>query len=921
MNEPSQPEKRRRPFRIESGALRVHRDVDEEMEFHLSMRTQKLIKLGLSPDAARDEALKQFGDVATVRTECISIDREYHRVMNRRNHLQDLRQDVSFAFRALGKNKGFAFVTVLILALGIGANTAMFSLIDALLLRKLNVGDPSELVLIGDPARVGSTSQGSPSTENFSAPLFYDLRDNSKTLSGVFATGRAGRLDVMYERDGKPLAEPDHPTSRAVSGSYFSVLQLQPAMGRFFLPTEDRAPGDAAVVVVGYDYWKNRLGADASMVGRTIRINNIPFTIVGVAPEGFRGEVVDRTIDMYVPLSMHPILNPNTDWLSKRNVSWLLVMGRQKPGATLAQVQSETRQILNRSLIEHANADEARGLEEHLKEHPIPVQSGSQGLSFYRGMYKKSLYTLMAAVGLVLLVVCANVANLLLARATARSREMSVRMALGAKRLRLVQQLLTESLIIAIAGGAFGILIAVWASQGLLRLANGTSGNIVLDTSIDARLLAFSAGVSLLTALLFGLLPAFRATRVELATALRSSGRNVAGTGGKFSTGRMLVVAQVAMSVTLLVGTGMLLRSLQQLNNADVGADREHLVVASIGAQRLGYGPERVGNMMRELVNRVKAIPGVVDASVSENGIFSGTESRTDISVEGYVARTSADSNSVYDEVGPRYFGTVGARIVRGRDFEDRDNVTGAKVAIINETMAKHFFPDGNAIGRHITSGTTSREIVGVVADINGTGLREKPVSRFYVGMMQSERPDPNFYLQIRTTGDPARLTNAIRAAMLAVEPSLPISRLSSLSELIRDSVAQDRLMANVVSMFGALTLILSSLGLYGVMAYATTRRTSEFGLRLALGAIPGSIIRMVLRDALVLTVVGLVVGIPLAYAMSRVLRDQFFGIEAFDLPSVVTTVAILVATATLAAYLPAMRAAKVAPLDALRAE
>ncbi|MEO7995909.1 MAG: ABC transporter permease [Gemmatimonadaceae bacterium] len=914
-------DRQKRAFRIESGAQRVQRDVDEEMEFHLAMRTQKLAKSGLSPQAAREEALKQFGDFTTVRTECIAINREHHRAMNRVNRLQDLKQDIVYGIRSLGNNKSFAAITVLILALGIGANTAMFSLIDVMILRSLPVPHAEQLITIGNPDRVGSVSQGAEQANLFSFPMYTELRDAAKTLSGVYATGRAGRLDVRVGGDSVKSSEPEHPSSRFVSGNYFSVLQQQPAAGRMFSAQEDRISGDAPVVVIGYSYWQSRFGGLPSVIGRTLSINGTPFTIIGVGAQNFSGDLVDRVIDVFIPLTMQPFVNLNTEWLKDRKTCWLQVMGRRKDTASLEQVRAEASTIVKRSLIEHAKASDVAGIEKDLREEPLLVESGAHGFSLYRTTYAKSLYTLMAAVALVLLVVCANVANLLLARATARSREMSVRMALGASRLRLVQQLLTESLIIALAGGALGLVVAMWGSKGLLRLANGQGTGIMLDTSLDSRVLAFSAVVSLFTAALFGLMPALRSTRVELATALRSSGRNVTGAGGKFSAGRLLVVAQVSMSVLLLVGTGMLLRSMQHLDNADVGADRSHVLIADIEAQQLGYKGARLLTLQDDILRRVRQVPGVIDASLSENGIFSGTESHTSMTAEGFVARTEEDSSSAYDDVGVSYFRTAGAKMLEGRDFSELDNETGAKAVIVNAAFAKHFFPGGSAIGRHVTYDSIPRAIVGVVADVNGRDLRTAPERRLYIPVKQIGEPPENFYLLVRTSGDPVKSIAAVRSAVLGADPLIPMRRVNALSALIHDSVSQDRLVARVVTLFGALTLILSALGLYGVMAYATMRRTSEFGLRLALGAVPGSIVRMVLRDALGLTVFGLVIGLPLAFGMSRLLHEQFFGIGTIDVPSLMLAVVVLSGAAALAGYVPAMRASRVAPLDALRSD
>jgi predicted permease len=529
----------------------------------------------------------------------------------------------------------------------------------------------------------------------------------------------------------------------------------------------------------------------------------------------------------------------------------------------------------------------------------------------------------MAAVGLVLLIACANIANLLLARASTRGREMSVRMALGAGRLRLVQQLLTESVILAVVGGALGLLVAYWGSATLLHLAGGSSP-IPLVAHIDDRVLLFTALLSLITAVFFGLVPALRATRVELATALRSQGRGVAGTQGRpgrLALGKLLVIAQVALSLLLLVGTGMLVRSMQKLQGADLGMARDELVIAEVDAQRAGYNGPRLAALIRDLVARVERVPGVSAVTYSENGIFSGTESGTTLQVEGYTARADSDTVVAYDDVGPADFHAIGAHLMQGRDFEARDNETPPRVAVFNTTAARFFFPDGDAIGRHLTIDSTAREIVGVVADVEEQGVREPPSRRVYFSMVQMDDIPGRFKLEIRTSGDPARLVVPVRRALQAADPSLVVLSVDPLNDLIGDSISRDRMVAQVVTFFGALALVLAALGLYGVMAYATVRRTSEFGLRMALGAKPGDVTRLMLREALVLTIGGVIIGLPVAIMATRLLESQLFEVAVLDVPSIILAVVVLSVSAAAAGLLPAMRASRVPPLEALRVE
>jgi predicted permease len=903
-----------RVYRIGVGARHLERDVDQELEFHIAMRTQKLVAAGLAPDAARAKALERFGDMSSVRNDCLDIDHHRERAMRRTNFLSNLRQDITYALRAMRQNAGFAAVVLLTLALGIGANTSTFTLIDALVLRTLPVPHPEQLVTIGNPARTGGLSEGSVRNDIASFPVYEDVRDQSKSFSGVYATGRTSRVDLLAESQQK---EAEHPRSRFVSASYFSVLQVPAALGRTLTPDEERVPGGAPVVVISYAYWLKRFGGDRSAVGRSVQVNGVPLTIVGVASRAFQGDIVGQPIELWIPIMEQPALMPNSPALTDRNISWIQMMGRLAPGISLAQARSEVVGIVNRSHLDHAGAAERVGIENDMRSKPVQVEAGARGFSYYRSLFTAPLFILMAAVSVVLLIVCANLANLMLARASARGREMSVRMALGANRFRLVQQLLTESLMFALAGGALGIILAIWGSSVLTALTGGAE----FDARLDARVLAFTAIVSLATAMLFGLVPALRATRVELAEALRAQGRGVSsgerGTG-RFGLGKMLVVAQVALSVLLLVGTGMLVRSMQRLRNTDIGAARDQLLLVEVDARRAGYKDARLTNLMSELISRAEQTPGVVAATTSENGIFSGTESETILHVEGFTPRSDDDSAIAYDDVGPAYFHAIGAHVEQGRDFEARDNQAGAKVAVLNSTAARFFFPRGSALGAHLTSDSLTFEIVGVVSDVEGRDLRAKPVRRVYFPTVQLREAPGQFSVEVRTAGDPASMGEPIRRALSAANPSLAL-RIQPLSELVDESIAQDRLVSRVVSFFGILALALAALGLYGVMTYATTRRTSEFGLRMALGAEPGNVMRLVLGETMLLVVGGVLVGMPAALGAMRLVQHQLYQIGLLDWPSILIALIVLGASAALAGYVPARRAARVGPLVALR--
>jgi predicted permease len=903
-----------RVFRIGVGARHIERDIDQELDFHIAMRTQKLVAAGLAPDAARAKALEHFGDVRAVRDSCIDIDHQRERAMRRTNHLSNLRQDVAYALRSMRQNVGFTAVVLLTLALGIGANTSTFTLIDALVLRPLPVPHPEQLVTIGNPARTGGLSEGTPRNDIVSYPLYADVRDNTRLLSGLYASGRASRLDMLVDQGQR---EPEHPRGRFVSGNYFSVLQVPAALGRTFSADEDRAPGSAPVVVISFAYWVNRFAGDRSIVGRSVRLNGVPLTIIGVTPRWFAGDVVGQRIEIWIPMMEQPALMPNAAALERRDLSWLLMMGRLRPGVTLAQARSELTSIENRSLIENALSAERASVESSVRKDPLQVGPGARGFSYYRKVLAAPLFILMAAVSIVLLIVCANLANLMLARAAARGREMSVRMALGANRARLVQQLLTESVLLALVGGALGVLLAIWGSSALIAMTGGAQ----VEAKLDARVLVFTAAMALATAILFGLVPALRATRVELATALRAQGRGVSnaerGTG-KFGLGKMLVVAQVALSVLLLVGTGMLVRSMQRLQTTDIGVARDRILMVEVDAQRAGYKDQRLLTLMRGLIARASETPGVTSATLSENGIFSGTESGTYVRVEGFTAQTDADSNIAYDDVGPNYFRTIGAHIIEGRDFDPRDNESGPRVAVLNQTAARFFFPHGNPLGSHISSDSTTYEIVGVVSDVEEQNLRAEPTRRVYISAFQIPQTPGRFSVEVRTSGDPARLGETVRRSLAAVDPALSMD-VQPLTRLIEDSISQDKLVARVVSIFGILALALAALGLYGVMTYATTRRTSEFGLRMALGADPSNVLRLVLGESMLLVAGGVMVGMPAALGAMQLVKHQLYEIGLLDWPSILVALLVLGASAALAGYVPARRAARVGPLVALQ--
>lgn len=913
----------RRAIRFIFRRAQIVEAVDDELAFHLDMRTQRLIACGMPPDAARREALRQFGDVDSVRHDCVTYDEERERTMRRRNYSEELLQDLTYAARTLRRNLGFSLVIVLTLALGIGANTAIFTLIDAVLLRRLDVRTPEELVAVGDPARVTSLSQGSPRFDLLSYPLYQAVRNRAAAFQGVLASGRADRVELGI--DGR---EPERVRGRYVSGNFFSVLGVPAALGRTFGAEEDRAPGASPVVVISHDYWERRFAADARVVGKKILINDVPMTIIGVARAGFRGEVVGITYDVWLPITMQPVLMPHRKFLEDWTTSWLLLLGRLRPGATIEQARAEVSTIIQQAITDNVSAfkfTSPANVLAAVHDGKLIVEPGERGFSRMRSTFHAPLLILMAGVSLLLLIVCANVANLLLARAIARGREIGVRLALGAGRGRLVRQLLTESLVLALAGALGGLLVASWGSRLLVTLA--LEGNTVpIDLRLDIPVLAFTLLLSLGAVALFGLAPAIRASRVDLATTMRAQARAVSGglgaaTGRRMPAAKLLIASQVALSVVLLTGAVLLVRSLRALESQPMGLDREHLLIVDLDIGSRGYTPARRNTVVQDLAARFQRIPGVVGVSFSENGIFSGTESQSTIAAEGFTPRASTDSLASYDQVGPHYAAAIGARLLQGRDLDATDNSPSAPVVLVNETLARFYFPGASAVGKWIRSDTTTMQIVGVIADVQDHDLRANPVRRYYAPYLAARDEPVAARFEIRTAGDPARVGPEVRHVVTGADAKLPIDGIDPLTRLLRQSVREERLLARLATGFGIGALLLAAIGLYGVMTYAVTRRTAEIGLRVALGARRTEVVSLVVRDAMRIVLLGFVVGLPVALGILRFLRAQLHGIDATDPVSLGFALAVLLVSALLAVMVPALRASRVSPIVALREE
>ncbi|MGE5325072.1 MAG: ABC transporter permease [Actinomycetota bacterium] len=836
--------------------------------------------------------------------------------------MQGLLQDVQYGFRMLLRNPGFALVAVLTLALGIGANSAIFSLINAVLLKSLAVRDPQQLVIVSDPSMANSRNIGSPRTDVYSYPLYRELRDKNHVFSGMIASGQQHRVTVETPAFG---AVTDDATINLVTGNYFSVLGVSPFRGRTLLAEDDAAKSRNPIAVVSYEFWMRKLAEDPSVVGQTVRLNKYPYTIVGIAAPGFFGDTVGEKQDFWIPITMQPQMMPGRPWLDDIQASWLRVMARLKPGISRPQAEANLNLLFQQWLQGPQGRSIDPGDLRELKQQKISIAAGGQGISGLRAEFSHPLVLLMAIVGLVLLIACVNVANLLLARASSRQREIAVRLAIGASPARLIRQLLTESLLLAIAGGLAGLLVARWGAVGLLRLSVSARVAEGLPVTPDWRVLAFTACVCVLTGLLFGLVPALRSANVAVAPTLKESTTSQAGPG-RFPLGKILVAAQVAVCLLVLFAAGLLVRSLANLKNLDLGYSRDRILMARVDPVAAGYKPAQLAGYEREMRARLASLPGVRSVTASENGLFSGTESADTMKIEGYTAARDRDRVVYWDQVGENYFHALGIPVLVGREFGPQDTATSAKVAVVNESMAKFYFGNSNPIGRKMwmdDQGNKEKpiEIVGVARDVRDHSLRGPVRRRFYIPAAQALDSLYAINFEIQTAGRPQDLIEPVRKTIAALDANVPVSRVRTLDELVNSSISRDILVARLSTLFGFLALALACVGLYGVMSYTVSRRTREIGVRMALGAQRNQVLGMVLHEALKLVLIGIAVGVPVALLSSRIFSSMLFGLSPADPLSMLTVIAVLGGIATLAGLVPARRATKVDPMVALRYE
>jgi putative ABC transport system permease protein len=816
-----------------------------------------------------------------------------------------LLQDVRYALRALCSSPGFFAIAILSLALGIGANTAIFSLIDAVILKTLPVSHPEQLVELGMKTEDGLT---------FTNPIWEQVRDRQDVFSGAFAYSPI-RLNLAVG------GEVRNANTSWVSGDFFRTLGVNPLLGRTIAGADDKR-GCPVIGVLSYDFWQREYGGTAGVFDRRLMLNSHPVRIVGVAPPGFTGIQVGEAVDIYLPLCGEGTLVRENSALDKRANWWLWIFARLKPGIgeqqALARMNTLAPQIFAATMPPNYPSDAQKY---HLSRR-FDLIPAANGYSDVRRQYKAALYALMAVAGVVLLIACANVANLLISRAAVRRKEIAIRMAVGAGRARLIRQLLTESLLLSSMGAALGVLFAQWASRMLVRFLTTSNSTVALDLSLDGRVLAFTTAAAAVTGILFGLAPAWQGTRVDPHSAMKANARGVVESQARFSLGKMLVALQVALSLVLLIGAGLMLKTFAKLATLDTGFDKKEVLLVRVDPRYASVPPGRRLPLYQELQGRLAAVPGVRSASFADITPVSGSDSNQIVHVDGYVAKSRKDLVVWVNLISPGFFATMETPFIAGRDFDAHDTMQAPLVAVVNESMANKFFGSPrDAVGKTFRQGwneiSSPIQIVGVVKDTKYLSLREEKVAIAYYPLSQLPPMRwANFLL--RANGPAASLIPGVKAAVDEVNHDITL-QFRTLSVQLDESLGRERLLATLTGFFGALALALAVIGLYGVMSYNVARRRNEIGIRMALGAEQARVLRMVLGEVAILIVAGLALGLAVAVSSTRLLASFLYRLQPNDPTTLVTACVVLAVSAVLAGLLPARRAANLDPMRALR--
>ena len=881
-------------------------EMDEEMRLHRQMKERELVEAGESPEDARYAARRKVGNTLRLREE----SREAWGWAWLENLLQDLR----YATRMLRKSPGFTIVAALTLALGIGANTAIFSLIDTVMLRMLSVQHPEELVQVN----MQTPGFGNGARSTFTNPLWEELRDRQDVFSGLFAWDT-----TQFNLSESGVA--DNVRGVFASGDYFQALGIRPAAGRLLTPDDDKR-GCPGIAVLSYGFWQDHFGGAPSAVGTTIPLDARPFEIVGVSAHGFFGTEVGTTFDVAVPICAEAILTGKESDLDKRSSWGYRVMGRARAGVTKDALSARLAVLSPPIFAATVPTNWNPKQQASFRNWRFTTSPAATGISSLRRQYDLPLKMLMGIAALVLLIACANIASLMLARASARRKEIAVRLALGASRRRLIRQLLTECLLLSGIGAAFGLWIARAGGQLLVRYISTEREKVVLDLALDGRILFFTAAIAILTGVLFGLLPAFRATRVSVSGGIKGSANESSAGAARFRSGSWTVAVQVAISLVLVITAGLFVRSFAKLATLDAGFDRANVLVADMDTHNAGLTDARQAAVADEILRRVRALPGVVSASRAIVTPIGRGSWDNGIVVEGPQAPTGQDADVYINFVAPDFFSTLRTPLLEGRDFGERDAGETPRVAIINQALARKFFPGSDPLGKSIrTYGTATTltepiEIVGIVHDSKYASLREDFEPIAYFPLAEIPGTVESSHLVIRTAVPPAAIEPEVQSSIGAVNKSISLE-FHVLAEQVDESITQERLLATLSGFFGGLALLLATIGLYGLLAFLVLERQKEIGIRMALGAQRSTILRLVVSDVARLLFTGIVAGVAIAWATTRFVQSLLFGLQAQDAGTIAWGIALLAGVAFVAACLPARRAMRVDPMVALRYE
>jgi putative ABC transport system permease protein len=871
----------------------------QELDSHLALLADEFIRRGIAPDEARRLARLRLGGAAQLH--------ETNRDLRGLPFLESFAQDVRFALRMLRKSPAFTAVAILTLALGIGANTAIFSLLDAVLLRTLPVEHPEQLQILA------RNYNGEPNS-SMNNPLWEAIRDNQSVFSGMLAWGTR-RFDLTNG------GEAHFAQGLYVSGGYFQTLGVKPALGRLFQPSDD-CRGCAATAVLSYSFWQSHFGGDPGVLGRDLSLDSHPFSIIGVAAPGFSGVDVGEGFDVAIPISSEAIVNTGMSCLDHRSCWWLSVMGRLDPGVTPQQASASlavlSPVVLDATVPQHWTAD----MQQNYRKRTLMLVPAAKGSAGLRRQYETPLQVLMGIVALVLLIACANIAGLMLARSAARRKEIALRLALGASRRRVIRQLLTECVLLSVAGAALGLLFARWGTDLMVSRISSARSQVFLDLAPDSRILAFTAAVSIFTGLLFGMLPALRATRVSLISAMKGAFEESRAGRYTFRTGRAVVAFQVALSLALLVGAGLFLRSFLKLTTIPSGFDRSNVLLVTADMQNAHFTSKQEEAAREEILKSLRALPGVESAGNSLTTPIGGATWDNVIFLHG---KSSPQPDDVYfNAISPGFFDTLHMHLLNGRDITEQDLAGSALVSVVNQTFARRFFPGENPVGQYFhQEGDPGKPgppilIVGLVADAKYDSLQEEFSPTAFFPSSQAQISGSSYL--VRTHSNPLALERPVEAVFVAVNDRIAL-RFTTLERQVEDSISRERLLATLSGFFGALALLLAMIGLYGMLSYIVSQRRQEIGIRMALGAGASSILRLVLGEVAALLAIGVGAGLAIAALAGRVVEKLLFNLHARDAWTMALSAAALIAVSLVAAWLPARRASRVDPVSALRCE